>query len=255
MSHRLLLAVELQRLYPRPGKTTPSELISRLDLGSRAPSGRPYLVLNMVASLDGKAAVDGRTRELGSEADRQIFHHLRTQADAIMVGAGTVRAERYGRAVKSHELRAKREEEGLAPDPPTVLVSGHLRLPPDLPLLQDPDSQVVIATAAEHELTGTRAQIEYLRTGDDLPLLMAKLHESHGVRSILCEGGPTLNSYLLAAGLVDELFLSLSPKLVGGLAAITIVAGSPLLQAAEAELVWLYEGEGDLFSRWRIRHS
>jgi 5-amino-6-(5-phosphoribosylamino)uracil reductase len=245
--------VELQRLYPRPGATTPEGAASRLDLGSRAPAGRPYLVLNMVASLDGKATVGGRTRPLGSEADRLLFHHLRTQADALMVGAGTVRTERYGRAVKSGELRAKREEEGLDPDLLTVVVSGRLNLPADLPLLQDPDSRVIIATAADRALNGTRAQIDYLRTGDDLPLLLARLREERGVRSILCEGGPTLNSHLLAAGVVDELFLSLSPRLVGGTEEITIVSGRQLLEPASAELVWLLEGDGDLFTRWRIR--
>ncbi len=245
--------MDLRRLYPRPGTTTPAEAISRLDLGSRAPAGRPYLVLNMVASLDGKAAVQGRTRELGGEADRQLFHHLRTQADALMVGAGTVRTERYGRAVKSDELRAKREQEGLDPDPLTVIVSGRLDLPADIPLLQDADSRVVIATAAEHELSGTRAQVEYLRTGDDLPLLLARLREDRGVRSVLCEGGPTLNSHLLAADAVDELFLSLSPKLVGGVEGLTIVTGRPLVNPTAAELLWLLESEGDLFSRWRIR--
>jgi len=247
--------VQLQRLYPRPGTTTPQEAASGLDLGSRARPERPYLVLNMVASLDGRATIAGRTRALGSEADRLLFHHLRTQADALMVGAGTVRTERYGRAVRSEELRAKREAEGLDPDLLTVVVSGRLELPPDLPLLQDPESKVVIATAAEHELPGTRAQVDYLRTGDDLPLLLARLREERGVRSVLCEGGPTLNSFLLAAGLVDELFLSLSPKLVGGSEEITIVAGRPLLEPAGAELVWLLEGGGDLFSRWRLGRS
>lgn len=244
--------MELQRLYPRPGTTTPEDVASRLDLGSRAHPDRPYVVLNMVASLDGKATVEGRTRGLGSEADRVLFHHLRTQADALLVGAGTVRAERYGRAVKSPELRTKREDEGLPPDLMTVIVSGRLNLPADLPLLQDPDSLVVIATAAEHELAGTRAQVDYLRTGDDLPLLLARLREERGVRSVLCEGGPTLNSHLLAAGLVDELFLSLSPQLVGGTEEVTIVTGRPLLEPAGAELVWLLAGEGDLFSRWRL---
>ena len=245
--------MELHRLYPRPGTTTPEDLASRLDLGSRAPGGRPYLVLNMVSSLDGKATLEGRTRGLGSEADRRLFHNLRTQTDALMVGAGTARVERYGRAIKSGELRAKREEEGLDPDPLTVIVSGRLDLAADLPILQDPDSRVAIATAAEHELQGTGAQIEYLRTGDDLPLLLARLREEKGVRSVLCEGGPTLNSHLLAAGLVDELFLSLSPQLVGGTEEVTIVSGRPLLDPAHAELVWLLEAEGDLFSRWRIR--
>ncbi len=110
----------------------------------------------MVSSLDGKAAVEGTTRSLGSEADRELFHHLRTQADALLVGAGTVRLERYGRAVKSDELRAKREQEGLDPDLLTVIVSGRLDLPADLPLFQEPESRVVIATGAEHELDGTR---------------------------------------------------------------------------------------------------
>lgn len=246
--------MELQRLYPRPGLTTPQDAASRLDLGSRARADRPYVVLNMVASLDGKATVEGKTRKLGTEADRLLFHHLRTQADALMVGAGTVRAERYGRAVRSPELRAKREEEGLDPDLPTVIVSGRLALPADLPVLQDPESRVVIATAAEHELEGTQAQIEYLRTGDDLLLLLARLREERGVRSVLCEGGPTLNAHLLAAGAVDELFLSLSPKLVGGVDALTIVAGRELLEPASAELLWLLEGQGDLLSRWRIGH-
>ncbi|MGI8946084.1 MAG: RibD family protein [Thermoleophilaceae bacterium] len=245
--------MELARLYPRPGTTTPAELIAGLDLGSRAPAGRPYLVLDMVTSLDGKAVLDGKTRGLSGEADRALFHQLRTQADAIMIGSGTAAVERYGRAVKSDELRAKREREGLDPDPLTVIVSGRLRLPPDIPLLQDPDSRVVIATAVDHELDGTRAQIEYLRTGDDLPLLLARLREGHGVRSVLCEGGPTLNAHLLAAGLVDELFLSISPQLLGGAGALTIVAGKPLLDPAAAELLWMVEGGGELFSRWRVR--
>ncbi len=94
--------------------------------------------------------------------------------------------------------------------------------------------------------------MEYARVGDDLPLLMARLREQHGVRSILCEGGPTLNSHLLAAGLVDELFLTLNPKLAGGAAALTIVAGRELVEPAELELVSLAEGDGDLFTRWRV---
>ena len=244
--------MQLQRLYPRPGPTTPEQLISGLDLGSRAPATRPYVVLNMVTSIDGRAAVEGATRALGGEADRLIFHHLRTQADALLVGAGTVRAERYGRATKSEELRAKRVEEGLEPEPVTVIVSGRLNLPADLPILQEAEARVIVATGAEHELEGVAAQVQYLRTGDDLPLLLARLREEHGVRSVLCEGGPTLNSYLLAAGAVDELFHCTSPQIVGGGLEPAMVEGRPLLEPAKAELVWLHEAEGDLFARWRL---
>jgi riboflavin-specific deaminase-like protein len=245
--------VHLERLYPERGPASPDELLSGLDLGSRAPADRPYLVLNMISTLDGKATIEWRTRGLGSEIDRALFHQLRTQADAVMVGAGTARVERYGRVAKSDELRERRRREGLDPDPVAVLVSARLDLPADLPLLQEPEQRVVIVTSSDAELRGLRAQVEYLRVGDDLPLLAARLREDHGVRSVLCEGGPTLNSHLLAAGLVDELFLTLSPKLIGGAAALTIVAGRELVEPVELELVSLAKGGDEAFSRWRVR--
>ena len=172
----------------------------------------------MVSSLDGKATIDWRTKGLSTELDRQLFHRLRTQADAIMVGAGTVRAERYGRMAKSDELRDARAAEGLAPDPLAVVISARLDLPADLPLLDEPEQTVVIATHSTRACRSRPPRSIYERTGDDLQLLMSRLREQHGVRSIVCEGGPTLNSYLFAAGLVDELWLTLNPKVAGGAA-------------------------------------
>jgi riboflavin biosynthesis pyrimidine reductase len=134
-----------------------------------------------------------------------------------------------------------------------VVVSGRLDLPVDLPLLNDPEQRVLIATASDAVLPGVGDQVEYARIGDDLPLLMARLREQYGIRSVLCEGGPTLNSFLLAAGLVDELLLTLNPKLVGGAAALTIVAGRELVEPAELSLMSVAEGEGDLFTRWRVQ--
>jgi riboflavin-specific deaminase-like protein len=244
----------LRLLIPERRETSPEELASGLRLGDRAPDDRPYLALNMVSSLDGKATLSGRTSGLSSELDRTLFHHLRTQADAVMVGAGTLRAERYGLMTKTEELREKRASEGLEPHALAVVVSASLELPPDLPILQEPDQRVIIATGSRESLPGVKAQVEYLRVGDDLALLAAKLREDHGVRSVLCEGGPTLNSFLVAAGLVDELFLSLHPLLSGGAEALTIVAGRTLVAPAELELVSLAESEGDLFTRWRTRH-
>jgi riboflavin-specific deaminase-like protein len=242
----------VQLLHPERGPTSPAELASGLRLGDKAPPDRPYLALNMVSSLDGKATIEWRTKGLSTELDRQLFHHLRTQADAVMVGAGTARIERYGRIAKSDELRDKREREGLARDPLAVVVSARLDLPADLPLLNDPEQRVLIATGSDATLPDLGEQVEYARVGDDLPLLMARLRHDHGVRSVLCEGGPTLNSHLLAAGLVDELFLTLHPKLTGGAAALTIVAGRELVEPAELELTSVAEGGGDLFTRWRV---
>jgi riboflavin-specific deaminase-like protein len=243
----------VELLFPERRRTSPEELASGLRLGDQAPADRPYLVLNMVSSLDGRAALDWRTQGLSTEIDRLLFHHLRTQADAVMVGAGTARTERYGRMSKSDELRDKREREGLARDPLAVVVSGRLDLPADLPLLNEPEQRVLVATASDAELTGLGEQVEYARVGDDLPRLMAHLRERYGIRSVLCEGGPTLNSFLLAAGLVDELFLTLNPKLVGGAAALTIVAGRELVEPAELSLMSVTQGGGDLFTRWRVQ--
>src|SRR3954463_15596077 len=121
----------LRRIYPDPTALDAAEAIAGLDWADLAPPERPYMALNMVSSADGKAAVEGRTRAISSETDRAIFHNLRTQADAVMTGAGTIRTERYGPIVKNDELRAKRQREGVAPDPLAVIVSGRLHLPVD----------------------------------------------------------------------------------------------------------------------------
>jgi riboflavin-specific deaminase-like protein len=243
----------VQLVYPDCRPTSPAELASGLRLGERAPRDRPYLVLNMVSSLDGKATIDWRTKGLSTDLDRELFHRLRTQGDAIMVGAGTVRAERYGRMTKSGELRDVREQEGLARDPLAVVITARLDLPADLPLLNEPEQDVVIATGSDASLPELGEQVTYERTGDDLPVLMGRLRADHGIRSVVCEGGPTLNSHLLAAGLVDELWLTLNPKLAGGAAALTIVAGRELVDPVELDLMSAAYGAGDLFTRWRVQ--
>ena len=242
----------MQLVYPEHRPTSPEELASGLRLHELAPPDRPYLGLNMVSSLDGKATLNWRTKGLSTEVDRRLFHHLRTQADAVMVGAGTAREERYGRMTKNDELRDKRVGEGRSPEALAVVVSGRLDLPRDLPLLNEAEQAVLIATGVEHSLVDTHPGIEYARVGDDLPRLMAELRE-RGVRSVLCEGGPTLNSFLFAAGLVDELFLTMNPKVVGGAAALTIVAGRELVEPVELDLLSVAEAEGELFTRWRVR--
>jgi 5-amino-6-(5-phosphoribosylamino)uracil reductase len=249
----------LERIFPPGGQVTPDEAASGLRLGELAPDDRPYLVLNMVSTADGKVVLDGRSGGIGDEADRRLFHHLRTQVDAVMMGAGTLRAESYGRIVRDPALRDKREREGLAPDPLAIVVSGRLSLTPDLPLLQAAEQRVVVLTAAAaaDEVEGCAAEVRYLRqeNGAQLALapLLRRLREHEGVRSILCEGGPTLNAALLHEELVDELFLSVAPKLAGGSHPLTAVAGTPLPEPAEMELVSALHGRSSLFLRYRVR--
>jgi 5-amino-6-(5-phosphoribosylamino)uracil reductase len=247
--------VELRRLHPEPGTLTPEQATTGMRLGDLAPADRPYLALNMVETLDGRVAIDGRSGPIGNEADRELFHGLRTQADAVMAGAGTVRVERYGRMTKTDELRARRVSDGLEPDPLAVVVSARLNLPADLPLLQDPDSHVVVLTASANDPPDVPARVEVLRGEDGggplrLGPLLTRLRNDYGVRSIMCEGGPALNDGLLREGLVDELFLALAPKLASG-PSLTVVTGEPLRPPPEFELVWVLESEHNLFMRYR----
>ena len=245
--------VALRRLLPEPGTLTADELVGALRPWELATDQRPHLALNMVHTGDGRAAVHGRTGPISSLADRQIFHALRTRVDAVMVGAGTLRVERYGRLVPDAGRREHRLAAGLEPDPLAIVVSGSLDLPPDLPLLQDPASRVVIVTSAEHALDGVRAQVDYLRSpAVDLPGALATLRREHGVRAILCEGGPHLNASLLAQGLIDELFLTTVPVLAGAAGALSIMDGAPLQAPVALTLRWMLEHEGELFARYAV---
>ena len=249
----------LQRIYPDPALATPEGATTGLGLADLAPAERPYLVLNMIAAADGAASIEGRTRALSDQTDRELFHGLRTQVDCVMVGAGTARIERYGRLVKDPGRRERRRAEGLAPDPLACVVSGRLDLPADLPLLQDRDSRVVVATGSDGELPETAADVEYIRTeGVPAPCpaltpFLRRLRSDQGVRSVLCEGGPRLNSSLLGEHLVDELFLTLAPKLAGGTPEITIVAGPSPPEPLELQLVTCHQAAGALYLRYRLR--
>lgn len=246
-----------RRLYPDAGVLTAAEALDGLALTERAPGARPYVVLNMVATVDGAATVAGRTGTISGAADRQMFHELRTRVDAVLVGAATVRVERYGRLVRDPARRARRAAIGLAPDPVACIVSGSLNLPTDIPLLQDPDSPVVIITAAREELPGCAAPVQYLRPvpGEELSLdtMLGRLRAEHGVRAVLCEGGPALNASLLPAGLVDELFLTTVPRIAGAAGELSIFGRAAVDSPVDLHLEWLLEADGELFARYAVR--
>ena len=107
----------------------PSEVVDELALARArraSRSTRPYVLLNMVSTADGRATLGGRSGPLGGRADRELFHGLRTAVDAVMVGAGTVRAERYGRLDPRRVARRRRRERGLSEEPLACIVSGRL---------------------------------------------------------------------------------------------------------------------------------
>jgi riboflavin biosynthesis pyrimidine reductase len=253
----------LRRLLPPGVEVDVERFVDELDLLERSttgPSSRPYLVLNMISSTDGRATLGGRSGPLGGRADSELLHGLRTTVDAVMAGAGTVRAERYSRLVCEEHDREIRRARGLSEEPLVCVVSGRLALDEEIPLLADPQARVAIVTASEASLPlGCRAHIDYIRATRegvlDLEGAMGELRERFGVRTLLCEGGPHLNSHLLAAELVDELFLTLSPKLAGGditSEALRILSGPELDPPATLELLGVSEHDSYLFLRYRI---
>jgi riboflavin biosynthesis pyrimidine reductase len=215
----------------------------------------------MISTADGRASIRGRTRAIGGPADRELFHALRAAVDAVMVGAGTLRAERYGRIIRDERRRGLRREKGLSEEPLACVVSHSLALPGEIPLLAEPSARVVILTSSRASLRDSAAQVEYVRSTRhgrlDLRAALAELRERFGVTLLLCEGGPHLNVKLLAAGLAEELFLTLSPKLAGGDGgdSLRILAGPGLKPTAELALLGALSSDSEVFLRYRVRPS
>ena len=184
-------------LLPNPGPTTIGEQLDSYRPREEAGEDRPFVAMNFAATVDGRAAIGGVSGPIGSAADTAMLAALRTRFDAVMIGAGTMRAERYGEIAKRL----------------VVVESG-------------PEGRV------------------------DLPALLRSLREE-GVRALLCEGGPTLHGALQAAGLVDDIFLTIAPKLSGGDAPRILEGDLP--EVAPLELAWLLEEDGELFARYRRR--
>jgi riboflavin-specific deaminase-like protein len=242
----------VRRLLPDLADTSVEEQISSLDLTPLAHTERPYTITNFALSIDGRATLEGRSGKIGSDTDTAMLVGLRTRVDALMIGAGTMRTERYGRIVPDPEKRARRERAGLPHDPLAVLVSGRLGLPWDAELFTCGEGSVLIFTQSPADLpdTATEVRVERHPDGVDLTEAMRYLRQERGVRSLLCEGGPRLHAQLVEAGLVDELFVTHAPKLVGG-EGPTLVQGLPE-EGRVLEVLWLLEEDGELFGRYRL---
>ena len=242
------------RLLSAGPDATASELLAEVRPRERAPQDRPFVFVNMVSTLDGRAQVRGRTQELGDDADLEMLLELRALADAVLIGSGTLRAEGYARLVGSEERRARREQAGLAPDPVAVLLSRGLDLPWDAGLFAAPEQPVLVYTgeAAEGGAPETAAPVEVVRLPDPSPAAMLADLRARGVAALLTEGGPTLNAALLGAGLADELFLTLAPLITGEADAIRIVEGEGLGAALRARPMWVLRARGELFLRYAL---
>lgn len=248
--------MRLRRLLPEPGELETDELPGLLRLGDLAPAGRPYVVANMVMSVDGRATLDGRSGSMGGPADRAMFHGLRGSVDAVMAGTGTVAVENYGRLVRDAGARARREATGLAADPLLVLATRSGRLPWDAPCFTAPEQRVAVWSGSPVKVPESAPAVEVeavddgVGDGDVVAAAVRGAREGHDVRSLLCEGGPVLLGALLRDGLLDELFLTMAGVLAGP-GERPVIDGEPLASHPRLAAEWLLESEGALFARYR----
>jgi riboflavin biosynthesis pyrimidine reductase len=244
----------LQQLFPTAGEVD-IESVYDGTFGP-VPEDRPHVTVNMVASVDGHTAVEGRSGALSSQADRGVFRLLRSLADVVLVGAETVRAEGYGTVKADDEVRARRVARGQTPAAALAIVTRSLHLDwSSKPFIEATERPFVIAPAdADPDAlaaAGLMATVIRAGTGGvDLREALRQLRQDHNVLRVLCEGGPTLNGDL-AHGLIDQLCLTVSPKLVGG-DSKTILAAAALDPPLDLTLASVLVADSELFLRYRL---
>jgi 2,5-diamino-6-(ribosylamino)-4(3H)-pyrimidinone 5'-phosphate reductase len=223
-------------IHPRP----------LLNPGSLRGPDRPYLAINMVATADGRAALDGSAVGIGSPADKRLMRELRAEADVVLHGAGTVRADPLSARVPP-DLVPQRIASGLSPQPLGAIVTRSGNLPAHHPYYE---SATVVYVTSDRDVPIHEPTVEvcHVATVEDVVRDLGQ----RGAKRILSEGGPTLNAALFEAQLIDEVFLTIAPKLVAGNDPLTIVKGPRFATTLNLELKSLVEMEGELFLHYGV---
>lgn len=242
----------IDRIYPEPSvDATDEELLEWY-----APTGSRRVSFNFISSLDGAAALNGRSGGLGNAADQRIFTLLRRHADTIVVGAQTVRTEGYAGSLLDAQAQAWRIARGKCPHPPLAIVSGSLALDPLAEVFTRAPVRPLVLTTAAAAADRRRALepvADVIDCGQDRldPHAVVAQLGSRGLRALHCEGGPSLFATFQAGGLADELCLTLAPSLVGGRAP-RIAAGSADApsEVRGMDLVHILRSDSMLFLRY-----
>lgn len=244
----------VDELWPQP--------MTDIDIGDavrsldRSTSGRLWVAMVMITTLDGAAEIDGLSGGLGAPADKAMFGAMRALADVIIVAGGTARAENYGPPARRAEAVAARTAHGQSERPQIAVVSGSLSFDPGDRLFEDPEFRPLIYTSASAPperiaLLEPHAELAVLNAVT--PAAIAADLAARGHRVAVLEGGPSLNGQFLDAGLIDECNISIAPLLVGG-DAMRIVrnrepGGAQTLSRFELRSLWT--GDGIVFANYQ----
>jgi riboflavin-specific deaminase-like protein len=248
------LTGELLRLYPLPSqRLEPGTLYEDLELPppARDDLPRPYVVMNMVSSVDGSAVIGGKAAQLGSDIDRQAMRTLRSKADGVMIGANSLRAEKLSLGL---------DEFSTGSQPTAVIVTKTGDVPLETNLIANKDQEVLVVTAQDtpdRRINRLREHASVHRVsaspsgGVDLEETLEALRAERGVELLLVEGGPSLNHSLISEGLVNEIFLTLAPKLVGGISEHTVL-DRQALAPVELNLLSVHLANSELYFRFAL---
>ncbi|MGI9149318.1 MAG: dihydrofolate reductase family protein [Chloroflexota bacterium] len=217
-------------------------------LGQRPDGDRPYLALNMVATVDGRAALHGSAVGIGSARDKRLMRELRAEADVVLHGAATVRADPLSARVPP-DLVEQRLARGLTAQPVGAIITRSGNLPEHHPYYES--ATLIYITSQDKQCTAGGGPLVEVCHVDSVEHAVRDL-AWRGARRVLCEGGPTLNASLFEAGLVDDIFLTIAPKLVGGHNPLTLIKGGDF-GTIMLELRSLGEIEGELYVRYEVR--
>ena len=244
-------------------KTVPEPDYSSLDLPS-PPAARPYVLLNMVMSADGKAVVDGDERGLGSGVDRQLMRQLRANADIVLSGASTLRATGTSPRLADAGLERLRTARGRSPVPLAAVLSRSGNLPFDRAFFTATDFDAVVflstlAPPARREAArATGRRVIDVPAGQEIPAMLATMRHLLDAAVLLVEGGPDLNAGFFALDVVDEYFVTLGPVVVGGRDTITAVEGASGFAPDDVRRLDLVSAHpnpttGEVYVRYRAR--
>jgi 2,5-diamino-6-(ribosylamino)-4(3H)-pyrimidinone 5'-phosphate reductase len=257
---RLLQGVTILRLYPPPGREL-SEIYEDLDLppARHRDGARPYVIINSVSTVDGRTVMEGKAAGIGSATDRRTMRTLRSKVDAVMVGAGTLRAEKLSLGLDPTD--------GV-PQPLAIIITNTADMPLEEHLIVRGDQEVLILLSD----AAPKRVVERLHTlapvmrapadssgSVDLKRALLALQAERGVKCLVVEGGPGLNHALISRQLVDEIFLTVAPELLGGSAedTLTLLRG-PALPACDRptlDLVSIHLSGDELFLRYSITRT
>ncbi|MBT3162692.1 pyrimidine reductase family protein [Streptomyces sp. Vc74B-19] len=235
-----------------------AELAAAYAYPGPGPEGRvPWLRGNMVSTLDGAAQHEGRSQPISCPADMRIFGVLRALADVVVVGAETVRQEGYRPARARAEFAAAREAAGQTPAPVIAVVTASLDLDFSLPLFTSPLAPTLVLTGAGADpgrvAAAEKAGARVVAAGEGAavdPERAVRALAELGHTRLLTEGGPRLLGQMVAAGVLDELCLTVSPMLTAG-DAQRIAGGPTVTLPRRFALSSMLEEDGFLFTRYR----